>query len=123
MPKKKERSPIEKKKLSYAKDRVNTYGENDKSSRKAIPLRKKLANSQVRQADKRNLKKDFEEIPLTRKKPSWRKEPDTTLGAHLEGKLTEVQSQLQDHNISQEVVKDRLLRMRLVKFLKREVEE
>jgi hypothetical protein len=31
------RSPQEKKALSYAKDRRNDYGENDKSSRKNIP--------------------------------------------------------------------------------------
>lgn len=40
MTKKKFRSPQERKALSYAKDRRNTYGENDKASRKAIPLRK-----------------------------------------------------------------------------------
>ena len=33
----KRKSPQEKKALSYAKDRRNTYGENDKSSRKNIP--------------------------------------------------------------------------------------
>lgn len=34
------KTPQDKKALSYAKDRRNTYGENDKSSRKAIPARK-----------------------------------------------------------------------------------
>lgn len=34
------RGPQEKKALSYARDRRNGYGENDKSSRKAIPARK-----------------------------------------------------------------------------------
>ena len=38
--KKKSRSPQDKKALSYANDRRNTYGENSKASRKAIPLRK-----------------------------------------------------------------------------------
>lgn len=33
----KRRSPQEKKRLSYAKDRRNDYGENDKSSRKNVP--------------------------------------------------------------------------------------
>ncbi|MCA2227046.1 hypothetical protein [Nonomuraea aurantiaca] len=37
----KRRSPQEKKQLSYAKDRRNDYGANDKSSRKNIPLRKR----------------------------------------------------------------------------------
>ncbi len=35
------KTPQEKKKYSYAKDRRNAYGENDKSSRKNIPRRKK----------------------------------------------------------------------------------
>lgn len=34
------RSPQEKKALSLRKDRRNIYGQNDKASRKAIPLRK-----------------------------------------------------------------------------------
>ncbi len=36
------RSPQEKKALSYAKDRRNEYGENDKSSRRNIPRSKKF---------------------------------------------------------------------------------
>ena len=48
MSKKKARSPQEKKALSYAKDRRNTYGENDKASRKLIPLRKAMENRQDR---------------------------------------------------------------------------
>jgi hypothetical protein len=40
MPRKRQRSPGEKKALSYAKDRRNSYRANDKASRKAIPLRK-----------------------------------------------------------------------------------
>ncbi|WP_278262655.1 hypothetical protein [Nocardia sp. AG03] len=38
------RSPQEKKALSYAKDRRNVYGENDKSSRKNIPRGKRIPN-------------------------------------------------------------------------------
>ncbi|MFD6391457.1 hypothetical protein ACWF9G_08245 [Nocardia sp. NPDC055029] len=38
------RSPQEKKALSYAKDRRNCYGENDKSSRKNIPRSKRILN-------------------------------------------------------------------------------
>jgi hypothetical protein len=48
MSEKKPRSPQEKKALSYAKDRRNTYGENDKASRKLIPLRKAMENRQDR---------------------------------------------------------------------------
>jgi len=46
--KKQPRSPQNKKTLSYAKDRRNTYGENDKASRKLIPLRKAMENRQDR---------------------------------------------------------------------------
>ena len=38
------KTPQEKKHLSYAKDRRNTYGENSKASRKGIPLTKARAN-------------------------------------------------------------------------------
>lgn len=38
------RSPQEKKALSYAKDRRNDYGENDKSSRKNIRRSKRIPN-------------------------------------------------------------------------------
>lgn len=37
------KTPQEKKSLSYAKNRRNTYGENDKASRKSIPLAKALS--------------------------------------------------------------------------------
>lgn len=40
----KEKTPQDKKALSYAKDRRNTYGQNDKASRKIIPLRKAKVN-------------------------------------------------------------------------------
>jgi hypothetical protein len=36
------KTPQQKKELSLQRDRRNTYGENDKASRKAIPLRKAL---------------------------------------------------------------------------------
>ena len=42
------RSPQDGKALSYAKDRRNSYGENDKSSRKNIPLRKRLSQRAAR---------------------------------------------------------------------------
>ncbi|HEX8240285.1 MAG TPA: hypothetical protein VF574_11150 [Allosphingosinicella sp.] len=42
------RPPREKKALSYARDRRNGYRENDKSSRKAIPLRKARENREDR---------------------------------------------------------------------------
>lgn len=44
-------TPQEKKSLSYAKDRRNTYGENSKASRKAIPLSKALGIRSQRHAE------------------------------------------------------------------------
>ena len=44
----KRKTPQEKKELSYAKDRRNIYGRNDKASRKLIPLRKAQANRSYR---------------------------------------------------------------------------
>jgi hypothetical protein len=48
MPRKKQRSPQEKKELSYNLDRRNAYGENDKSSRKSIATRKTMENRNSR---------------------------------------------------------------------------
>ncbi|WP_446223395.1 hypothetical protein ACTWPB_27555 [Nocardia sp. IBHARD005] len=45
------RSPQEKKALSYAKDRRNGYGENDKSSRKNIPRNKRIRHRAKRHRD------------------------------------------------------------------------
>lgn len=42
------KSPLKKKRLSLAKDRRNTYGENAKSSRKNIPLSKALSHRKLR---------------------------------------------------------------------------
>jgi len=91
------RSPQEKKALSYARDRRNTYGENDKSSRKNIPLRKRLVNRANRHAAQQQLdaalgvvdaeRAERTEVRLrgTRGK-SWRKRPDEPLGQVLERK-------------------------------------
>ncbi|MEU7765539.1 hypothetical protein AB0B25_10515 [Nocardia sp. NPDC049190] len=87
----------EKKRLSYAKDRRNNYGENDKSSRKNIPLRKRLVNRANRRlaevmlmgatgiadpvgAD--SVEQDF----LGRRPKRWKKSPDIPLGIHAAGK-------------------------------------
>jgi len=43
-------TPQEKKRLSYERDRRNTYGENDKSSRKNIPRSKRLASRATRRS-------------------------------------------------------------------------
>jgi len=44
------KTPQEKKRLSYAKDRRNVFGENSKASRKNIPLAKARANRAERHA-------------------------------------------------------------------------
>lgn len=43
-----QKSPQQRKALSYAKDRRNTYGANDKAARKAIPARKAGENRKAR---------------------------------------------------------------------------
>ena len=59
---KRRKTPQEKKILSYAKDCRNNYGENDKSSRKAIPRRKQQQRQNERRVLKANLKKSVEGI-------------------------------------------------------------
>jgi hypothetical protein len=49
------RGPQEKKALSYAKDRRNDYGENDKSSRKSIRRRKRDPNRSDRHRERQVL--------------------------------------------------------------------
>jgi hypothetical protein len=44
----KKRTPQEKKKLSYQRDRRNVYGEAPHAARKSIPLRKALRNRSIR---------------------------------------------------------------------------
>lgn len=51
------KSPQEKKRLSLKKDRRNTYGENDKASRKNIPRSKAKSHRAVRHTAKDDLHK------------------------------------------------------------------
>lgn len=92
----KPKSPQEKKALSYAKDRRNGYGENDKSSRKAIPARKAEANRKVRRKARQtadvldfcdeetaalaesSLRHDLERLG------GWKKTPDVPLSDFVE---------------------------------------
>ena len=80
-------TPQEKKVLSYAKDCRNVYGENDKSSRKAIPRRKQQQRQNERRVLKANLKKTIEgteEVTLERPKLGmWRKVADEPLGSRI----------------------------------------
>ena len=87
-------TPQEKKRLSYAKDRRNTYGENNKSSRKAIPLAKALDIRSERRAQDSMLAQalrapnsdalDVIENGVRATKPrQWEKSPDEPLGEVL----------------------------------------
>jgi|SRR5882672_203214 len=94
---KRRRSPPEKKVLSYARDRRNTYAENSKSSRTSIRLRKRLRSRADRRvvasATKVVSKSQPDEFDVSRKRPLaakyryWRKDPDTPLGVVVARKL------------------------------------
>ncbi len=92
------KSPTEKKALSYAKDCRNSFGENDKASRKAIPARKAKESRKVRRnANKAlaglgqldegaasliesSLRNDVERVG------GWKKSPDMPLGEMIKQK-------------------------------------
>ena len=87
-------TPQQKKQLSYAKDRRNTYGENNKSSRKNIPLSKALdirserhaqnsALAQAIAAKDVNQLDEVENSVRSTKPRQWRKWPDKSLGEVL----------------------------------------
>lgn len=92
------KSPQEKKALSYALDRRNAHGENDKASRRLIPLRKAQESRQVRRKAAQALETlprlDEEAADLAESSArhdvdrvgGWRKTPDGTLGEHIEGR-------------------------------------
>lgn len=83
------RSPQDKKIQSYQKDGRNSYGENDKASRKAIPARKAWVNRTYRRAVRQLTRTEADQVDeladdvaLVRRKP-WKKSPDRPLGQHL----------------------------------------
>lgn len=90
------KSPQEKKALSYAKDRRNVYGENDKASRKAIPARKAGESRKVRRKARHSLdvldladeaKADIIESSLRHdleRVGGWKKGPDAPLSEFIE---------------------------------------
>lgn len=93
------KTPQQKKRESYAKDRRNTYGENAKSSRKAIPRRKALRLRALRRiaraaiedatahADLDRIEEVEPKLKLKRLR-EWRKVPDQPLGKVLARKAT-----------------------------------
>jgi len=89
------RPPPEKKRLSYERDCVNTYGENDKSSRKAIRRFKaasnrtgrhsaKIAVSRFETGDEEGADVALAEAEHLALKPRKTKVPDVPLGIRLE---------------------------------------
>ena len=87
-------TPQQKKAYSYAQDGRNIYGENDKSSRKNIPLRKRLVNKANRHADQQllagatgapdpDVAEAAEQRAQGRRRKTWRKVPDRRLGEYL----------------------------------------
>lgn len=88
------KTPQDKKRLSLAKDRRNTFGENSKASRKSIPLAKARANRSERHAQDHLLAQTGAgnseeqlvavEVQVRSTKPrQWRKSPDEALGVVL----------------------------------------
>jgi hypothetical protein len=97
----KRRSPAEKKSLSYAKDRRNSYGENDKSSRKNIPRKKRVPHRADRHREHQTLQgasgtlseplAELAEAKLLARRPKMAggrlKWADQALGEYLQDRL------------------------------------
>ncbi|MFI7666548.1 hypothetical protein [Nocardia sp. NPDC049526] len=92
------RTPQQKKQLSYAKDRRNTYGENDKASRKNLPRKRARAHRANRHFDAQTLLKSIgpvdpsladvaEQQVRNHRRRACRKWPDTPLGEYVKWKL------------------------------------
>jgi hypothetical protein len=92
------RTPQEKKRLSYAKDRRNNYGENDKSSRKNIRRNKRAPHRANRRRESTVLEavkgapdvvaeEVAEQRLMAKRRKSWRKFPDAPLADMVAGRL------------------------------------
>ncbi|CAN5580453.1 hypothetical protein BH18ACI1_BH18ACI1_15320 [soil metagenome] len=90
----KQKTPQEKKALSYAKDRRNVYGESDKDSRKSIRRNKTFPTRAYRKAINDILQDTVGEIDLEKaelidvkakeiKRRKWKKYPDAPLGEFI----------------------------------------
>ncbi|NUW43353.1 hypothetical protein [Nonomuraea rhodomycinica] len=95
---KRRKTPQEKKRLSYAKDHRNIYGENDKSSRKNIRRNKRMPHRANRHRDHQLLEaargaadeqsSGAVEVRLYVRRPKrWRKLRDAPLGEILQGRI------------------------------------
>lgn len=118
----KQKTPQEKKALSYAKDCRNTYGESDKGSRKTIRVNKTIQN----QVYRRKVNQVLNELDNTKletveiidveaksiSKGKWKKSSDTPLGLFVElqkdmsqrrvGRKT--RGNLKDSNLSKKLI-------------------
>jgi hypothetical protein len=85
------RTPQEKKRLSYEKDRRNDYGGAPHAARKSIPLRKALRNRANRHLQEKSLRtlcgrpdvgalEEAESLMRRRAPHAWKKERDEPLG-------------------------------------------
>ncbi|MBB5075739.1 hypothetical protein [Nonomuraea endophytica] len=94
-----QRTPQEKKLLSYAKDRRNAYGENDKSSRKNIRRNKRVPHRANRHRAHQILEaaigvvdeaveEQVEQWVGRRRPKRWRKVADVPLGEIVRAKLS-----------------------------------
>jgi hypothetical protein len=94
------RSPQEKKRLSYSKDRRNWYGENDKGSRGSIARHKRFQHHVERQrerylaaavgpvdSDAGAAAEERLGRALAQRGDRWRKVPDVQLGRYVEDRL------------------------------------
>lgn len=91
-------TPQEKKRLSYLKDRRNTYGENSKSSRRSIARNKRIRSRSERRVARQAFaagasEADAERIDaaharaLKKHRSAWTKWPDEPLAVVVEHKL------------------------------------
>jgi hypothetical protein len=124
----KQKTPQEKKALSYAKDCRNTYMENDKSSRKNIPLRKAGVNRVYRKKINQILQQISSDIDLEKadllenkarsiKREDWKKCADEPLGKVVERQLENRESHAGNGKTARKKVRE------FVKNLKIEVEQ
>jgi len=92
------KTPQQKKRESYRKDRRNTYGENSKSSRKGVRLRKKKVNRANRRTEHQAVTgpvlvsdvetaEQMDESVAAKRRKTWSKARDTPLGEVVVKKL------------------------------------
>ncbi len=124
----KQKTPQEKKALSYAKDCRNTYGENDKSSRKNIPLRKAKVNRGYRRKVNQVLQEidfkiDLEKVEFAEndarniKREYWKKCADEPLGKVVERNLERLENHAGNGKTARKKARE------FVKNLKIEIEQ